>query len=128
MRNPFFSSPGPRFVDREELLALAREMADRIGTGHPQALRVLLFGSFARGDYSPRSDLDFLVILKESAESISERIANLLQYAPPYPVDVLPLTEAEVTARLEEGDPFLRQALKESILLWEGKAQDQPPS
>lgn len=122
MRNPFSRSAKPGFVDRDEILALARETARRIGTGHPQVLRVLLFGSFARGDYGSRSDLDLLIILKASVKSLSERIADLLQYAPPYPVDVLPLTEAEVESRLDDGDSFLRQALNEGILLWECEA------
>jgi predicted nucleotidyltransferase len=118
MRNPFLSSAGPKFVDREEILLVARETARQIGAAHPQVLRVLLFGSFARGDYGTRSDLDLLVILKESAKPAHDRIADFLQHASAYPTDVFPLTEAEIESRLEEGDPFLRRAMSEGILLY----------
>ena len=118
MQNPFLISAKPRFVDREAILTLARETARRIGTEHPQVLRILLFGSFAREDYGTRSDLDLLVILKESEKSVPERIADLLKYAPAYPTDIFPLTVAEVESRLEAGDPFLQRALREGILLW----------
>ncbi len=118
MRNPFSSSAGPRFVDREEILAVARETARRIGAAHPEVLKVLLFGSFARGDYGTRSDLDLLVILRESAKPARDRIADILQLASTYPTDVFPLTEAEIESRLEEGDPFLRRAIGEGVVLY----------
>ena len=89
-----------------------------MGTEHPQVLRVLLFGSFARKDYGTRSDLDLLVILRESSQAFADRIADLLRYAPGYPTDIFPLTEAEIRSRIEAGDPFLEQALREGILLW----------
>jgi len=118
MRNPFLSSAGPRFVDREEILVVARETARRIGAAHPQVLRVLLFGSFAREDYGTRSDLDLLVILKESAKPARDRIADFLQHASGYPTDIFPLTEAEIESRLEAGDPFLRRIMSEGTLLY----------
>ncbi len=118
MLNPFLNSAGPKFVDREEILVIAREMARRIGAVHPQVLRVLLFGSFARGDYGTRSDLDLLIILKESEKPAHDRIADFLQHTSIYPTDVFPFTEAEIRSRLEEGDPFLRRAVSESVLLY----------
>jgi len=118
MRNPFSSSAGTRFVNREEILSGARETARRIGAGHSQVLRVLLFGSFARDDYGTRSDLDLLVVLRESAKPAPGRVVDFLQYVSAYPTDIFPLTEAEIEARLEEGDPFLRRALREGILLY----------
>ena len=118
MRNPFSSSAGTRFVDREEILACARETARRVAAANPRTLRVVLFGSFARGDYGTRSDLDLLVILKSSEKSVSERIADFMQDGFGYPTDIFPLTEAEVESRLEEGDPFLRRAMSEGILLY----------
>jgi predicted nucleotidyltransferase len=118
MRNPFLTSAGPRFVDREEILATAKQTASRIGAQYPNVSRILLFGSFARGDYGTRSDLDLLVILKASEKSIRRRIEDLLRFVPAYPTDIFPLTEAEIETRLTKGDPFLERALDEGILLW----------
>jgi uncharacterized protein len=89
-----------------------------MAAAHPQVLRVILFGSFARGDYGIRSDLDLLVILKESAELVSERLADFLQDGFGYSTDIVPLTEAELESRPEEGDPLLRRAMGEGILLY----------
>jgi predicted nucleotidyltransferase len=118
MRNPFLRSAGPRFVDVEEVLALARDTALRIAAEHPEVIRILLFGSFARGDYGTRSDLDVLIILHKSDKSIAERLDEFLRYCPSYPTDMFPLTESEVESRLRQGDLFLRRAVSEGIVLY----------
>jgi predicted nucleotidyltransferase len=83
----------------------------------PEVLRVLLFGSFARNDYGTRSDLDLLVVLGRSDKSYGERILDYLRYATDYPTDIFPYTQNEIDARLDEGDPFLRRAIQEAVLL-----------
>jgi predicted nucleotidyltransferase len=118
MRNPFLSSAGPRFANREEVLALARETAARIAAAYPQIFRIILFGSFARGDYGTRSDLDLLVIFRESEISMRELLSELIRFSPAYPTDFVPLTRFEVDSRLAEGDPFLSQAIGEGIVLY----------
>lgn len=80
-----------------------------------EVLRVLLFGSFARGDFSARSDMDLLIVLKSSTKPVRDRIESFLQDCPAYPTDVFPLTEEELQTRLQEGDPFWTRALGESI-------------
>ena len=90
-------------------------MAARIAAGHPEVSRVLLFGSFARGDFSARSDMDLLIILKSSALSPRDRIAEFLKDCTGYPTDVFPLTEQEIRERLQELDPFWTRAMKEGI-------------
>jgi predicted nucleotidyltransferase len=99
------------------VLALARETAVRIAAAYPQVCRIIVFGSFARGDYGTRSDLDLLIILKESRKSTRELLAELLRFSPAYPTDFVPLTQCEVDSRLAEGDPFLRRAIGEGIVL-----------
>ena len=118
MRNPFLTTAGPRFADREELLSLARETAERIATAQPYVREGILFGSFARGDYGTRSDLDLLVILDRSDKPARERLVDFLEYTSNYPMDIFPLTQAEIESRLREGDPFLRRVMREGILLY----------
>jgi len=100
------------------MLKLARETAARIAARHPEVLKVLLFGSFAREDYGARSDLDLLVVLRQSDEPMRERIGRFLSEAPAYPTDMLVYTEQELRARLLEGDPFLTRITNESIQLF----------
>jgi predicted nucleotidyltransferase len=118
MQNPFWNSAEPRFADRNEIIDLARTTARKMADRHPEVARVLLFGSFARGDYGARSDLDLLIILKASNQTGRDRIERFLAYAPVYPTDMLVYTEDELHARVSAGDAFLSGALKESIQLW----------
>ncbi len=118
MRSPFWSSAGPRFVDRDEILNLAREAARRIAENHSGVIKVLLFGSFARADYGVRSDLDLLVILNSSERPIRERLEDFLADAPDYPTDILVYTEKELQSRLSENSGFLSQAVREAIQLY----------
>jgi predicted nucleotidyltransferase len=118
MQNPFWNSAGARFVNKDEIIDLARTTARRIADRHPEVVRILLFGSLARGDYGSRSDLDLLIILRESNQPAPERIGRFLDYAPVYPTDMLVYTEEEVRARISAGDAFLARALKESMQVW----------
>ena len=115
MHTPFFRSARPRFVSRNQMLALARTMAARIAARDAEVTRVLLFGSWARGDFSARSDLDLLVLLKSSTLPIKDRIGEFLKDCGAYPTDVFPLTEDELQERLQEGDPFWTRAVREAV-------------
>ena len=125
MHSPFFRSAAPRFVNRGEILALAQTMAARIAKRHPEVHRVLLFGSYARGDFSARSDMDLLVVLRSSDRPLKERIAEFLDDCADYPTDVFPLTDAELQERLHDGDPFWTRAVTEAIDLLAGGALDR---
>jgi predicted nucleotidyltransferase len=89
-----------------------------MGEARPDVAEILLFGSFARGDYGPRSDLDLLIVLEQSDRPFVERIGEFLRLVPPYPTDVFPYTREEIEARLAEGDPFLGRAIAEGIVLY----------
>ena len=61
MRKPFSRSAVHTFADRTGALALARETAARLAAACPAVTRVVLFGSYARNDYTVKSDLDLLI-------------------------------------------------------------------
>jgi predicted nucleotidyltransferase len=118
MRNPFWTSAGPRFADRDEILDLARTTARRIAASHPELIKVLLFGSFAGSSYGVRSDLDLLVILRHSDQPLRERIGRFLEYAPAYPTDLLVYTEQELEAAISSGNAFLTRVVSESLQVY----------
>ena len=60
-------------VDREALVAELRSGAERLGREAPEVQEVGLFGSFARGDHTPESDVDLAVIVSESDLPFLER-------------------------------------------------------
>ena len=118
MQNPFLSSARPRFANKHEILEIARQTAFRIAREHPEVVKILVFGSFAREDYGVRSDLDLLIVLKNSDQSPGDRLAEFLRCAPKYPTDMVVLTQAELEARLAAGEPFIRRGLSEGILVY----------
>ncbi|MCX8061792.1 MAG: nucleotidyltransferase domain-containing protein [Anaerolineales bacterium] len=106
-------------LDRKTLLAQLRKLAQKLLAQRQEVQAVYLFGSLARGDYTGFSDIDLLVILRESQEP--DPIQRLLLYLPFFclerGVDLLVYTEAEWKAALEAGNPFLKQIWEEKELL-----------
>lgn len=65
-----------------------------------QPIKVILFGSFARGTPGPDSDIDILVIKKkvESKHAEMVRLRKVLKGIP-FPIDVLVISEEEFKER-----------------------------
>jgi predicted nucleotidyltransferase len=106
-------------VSRSQMLALAKTMAEGMAARRPDVKRVLLFGSYARGDFSARSDLDLLIVLNGSHQPLKDRIDDFLADCTAYPTDVFPLTEGELRDRVRAGEPFWTRALKEALVLFD---------
>lgn len=84
---------------------------------HPEIEQVLLFGSLARGEAVPGSDADLLVILSSATRPFMERIPHYLPVGLPLGVDVFPYTRDEIDRMLTQGNHFIRQAVKEGVVL-----------
>ena len=98
---------------REKLEAVARQMRAQ----HSEIEQVLLFGSLVRGEAVPGSDADLLVILSSASQPFMERIPRYLPTGLPLGVDVFPYTRDEIERMLAQGNHFIRQAMKEAIVL-----------
>jgi predicted nucleotidyltransferase len=85
-----------------------------------QPEKIILFGSAARGDADEYSDLD-LIVIKKSNQRFVERLVEVMAYLPREVVkaDVLVYTPEEFQAMQEEGNPFIEQALKDGVVLYE---------
>ena len=86
-------------------------------------LRIILFGSYARGDAQPDSDLDLLVVVphlgdkRETATSMAKALRGLRAA-----IDVLPTDPDEVARRGETPGDVLRSALREGKAVYERDA------
>ena len=81
--------------------------------------KVILYGSFARGDYHAGSDLD-LIVVKETDRPFADRIGDVLRLCRSrIPIEPLVYRPSEFAAMLARGNDFLETALKEGIVLYE---------
>lgn len=95
------------------------EIVKRITRGfHP--LKIILFGSWARGDARPDSDYDLLVVLPQvenkrlSAVQIGNSLSDL-----PISKDIVVTTPSEIAARGDMIGNVLRPALREGKVVYE---------
>jgi len=73
--------------------------ATRLLADHPEIEEVVVFGSFAEGNWAPGSDLDIFIVLSGSSVPVRERIPALLPGPFPVGVDLFPYTRDEIAAR-----------------------------
>jgi predicted nucleotidyltransferase len=85
-----------------------------------RAEKVILFGSYAKGNASEDSDVDLLVIAP-TKERFFERMASVRRLIRDLrdglPVSPIVLTPGELEKRRAAGDPFVREILETGVSL-----------
>ncbi len=104
--------------------AIIQQIGDRIADRF-QPEKIILFGSYARGEAHPHSDLDFLVVV-ETLPPRGQRSAPILKMlAETYtePIDII--VRSAQTLKQWEHIPgsFAHQVLTEGILLYDRQKQ-----
>lgn len=90
--------------------------------------RIILFGSYARGDYTKDSTIDLLIIA-DTDERFLDRIKKaLLSCRGQTPsIDPLVYTPDEFTSLIEQGEGFIDSAIDEGIIIYEKENEDSNP-
>jgi len=112
---------------READMATIREMAFRLAqVADPE--KIVLFGSYARGDATKDSDIDFLVIQRSSLPRPLRSIPlySALRYYP-FAVEVVVYTPEEVERFGSLGNSFVATALREGKVLYEKRPRRATP-
>jgi predicted nucleotidyltransferase len=100
---------------REEL---ARILA---GLRRYRPQKVILFGSFARGDYHATSDIDLLII-KETKRPFTDRIGDVLALCDySIPLEPLVYTPSEFEKMCRENNLFIGKVLQEGEVIYESE-------
>ncbi len=96
MRKVFTTFASSRFIDRQAAVKALRVLAQRLKAQHAAIVAVHLFGSFATGTATPRSDADLVVeVSGDTDAACRERLmdaALAVLAESPVPVDVFILT------------------------------------
>ena len=103
-----------RKILEEELRRIAASLE-----GFPGVKRALLFGSLARDEVRPQSDLDLLLVVEEDDLPSPRRWDFYYLRLKPRNLDLLVYTPRELEEVKER--PFFRRALREAIVIYERK-------
>ncbi|HAW50217.1 TPA: hypothetical protein DCX16_04645 [bacterium] len=91
--------------------------AKRLKEENPNIDKILLLGSIAQKNATPRSDADILVVLKNDQRRFIDRIPEFLEYFSDIGIgiDIFPYTQKEINSMMAEGNHLIRRAFNEGI-------------
>jgi predicted nucleotidyltransferase len=105
------------FADKNRILDQLRHYVIKIRQNRPEVEKIGLFGSYAADTYGPASDVDLLIIVRQSSRRFLDRIPDYLPENLSTGCDVFPYTVEEVERMKQEGMPWIRRVLKEVVWL-----------
>ncbi len=125
---PRKSSPSAKisYFNKDKVSRALESYVARLAKRHREVEKVLVFGSFARGECVPGSDIDLLLILQESNAPILDRIPKYMPDSFPVGVDVFPYTKHEITDMVRRGNAFITKALQEGVVIFDRSQRRNP--
>ncbi len=105
------------FADKNKVLHQLADYTVEVKRNRPEVEKVGLFGSYATEAFGPASDVDLLIILRESSKRFLDRIPDFLPDNLSICCDVFPYTKEEIERMTQEGTPWIRHVLKEVVWL-----------
>jgi len=105
------------FADKDKVLRQLKDYAEKLKQSWPEVEKVGLFGSYATDTFGPASDVDLLIILRESSKRFLDRIPDFIPDNLSVGCDVFPYTAEEIEKMKQESTPWIRHVLKEVVWL-----------
>lgn len=105
-------------IDYKQLSNALKDAAGRIKRTDSTVQSVYLFGSFARGDYTPLSDIDILITVSHTDLPYLERRDRFIDYFKvPLDVNITVYTLDELKIMIAEENNFIKNILAEAVKL-----------
>lgn len=98
-----------------EIEALGRRIGEQF---RPD--KVILFGSYARGEERRHSDVDLLVIMPFEGKGVYKAAEIRAWIKSTFPIDLIVRSPCEVREHLEKNEDFMKEILEEGRILYEG--------
>ena len=105
------------FADKAKVLRQLRDYAKSLKRMHPEVERVGYFGSYANDTYGPASDVDLLIILRQSDKRFLDRIPDFFPDDISICCDIFPYTREEIEKMKQDGNPWICHVLSEVVWL-----------
>ncbi len=101
------------------MLERLRRRARALVESHPEVLEVRLFGSFARGEARPGSDVDLFIVVRDTPQPFLDRIPPVARHFSGVGIgcDVIVYTEGERAALVARGGRFAEDVLEQGRVL-----------
>ena len=95
MRDESWSSVEVRFIDLDQVLRDLRTAAAEAKRVHPEVMKVYLFGSLVKGNWTADSDADLIVVVRKDFPDIVRSRSAYQIFTPSIPTDTLVYSERE---------------------------------
>ncbi|NQT65945.1 MAG: nucleotidyltransferase domain-containing protein [Actinobacteria bacterium] len=101
-------------LNRDEVINKLEDSINDLVKKRREILKVILFGSLTRENYTPYSDADILIIIDDKAkipQKIRDRIPYYFIDDAPISIDVFPYKEKEIQKKISENNFFVKNAV-----------------
>jgi len=107
-----------KWPDKQKVLNEARLWAGSTGHGDENIVKIFCFGSICTSKWGVGSDIDILIILKQTTVPFISRARIFDASSISVPADILVYTQSEIATLSKEKGRFLDEIRKNSILLY----------
>jgi predicted nucleotidyltransferase len=101
-------------ISINQIQAFSQQIAEKF-----KPAQIILFGSYAGGEPDENSDVDLLVVLPFEEMPVRKAIEIRQSLPAPFPLDLITRTPEQIQERLEMGDFFIQDIMKNGQVLYE---------
>jgi len=122
-KKDFLTARRTRFtMSRKQLMKIISEISRKIAVKYKPE-KIILFGSCARGNFAPDSDIDILIIKNVKNKTFAERWQEVSRITRDLkrriPLEPLVFTPSEIKQKLKDGDFFIKDIFKNGKVVYE---------